>query len=55
MTDKAPYFFAAYALVWGAIAAYIGWLGTRVKALEKKLARESGAARSPAAGTEPTA
>ena len=36
-TDKAPYFYAAYALVWLALVAYVAWLGTRVKTLEDKL------------------
>ena len=35
--DKAPYFYAAYGLVWAALVLYVGWIGMRVRALEARL------------------
>ena len=39
-TDKAPYFYAAYALVWGALMAYAIWIGLRVKSLEDRIGKK---------------
>jgi CcmD family protein len=36
-TDKAPYFYAAYALIWVALVLYVGWIGMRVRSLEERL------------------
>ena len=38
-TDKAPYFYAAYALVWGALLAYAIFIGMRVRTLEDRIAK----------------
>lgn len=38
-TDKAPYFYAAYGIVWLALMLYVAWIGTRVRALEERIGR----------------
>lgn len=37
--NKAPYFYAAYAVVWAVLFGYAAWIARRVKALEEKLGR----------------
>ena len=37
MTEKAPYFYAAYAIVLGILVAYVGFLALKIKALEDRL------------------
>ena len=38
-TDKAPYFYAGYALVWGVLVLYAVWIGMRVRAIEERLSK----------------
>ena len=36
---KAPYFYAAYSIVWAVLFGYAFWIAQRVKAIEDKLER----------------
>ncbi|MDD2522249.1 MAG: hypothetical protein PHW11_05475 [Anaerolineaceae bacterium] len=40
MADTLNYFIAGYVVIFGLLAAYIGWLVARGRQVEKKLARK---------------
>jgi CcmD family protein len=43
--SKHPYFFAAYAVVWAVLFGYALWLGSRIRALEQKVASATNRSR----------